>query len=459
MKTYLLLTILSTTLTALPYGIINAQEKDNTGTWTLEQCIDHALKNNIELKSERLSTEESKISLSDSKWAFAPSLSASTSYNISIGRVLDETTYDFVTNQVMGSSGTSISASLPLFNGLRSLRQLQYSKMSKEAASLNYKKAENDLTLNITAYFLETLCAQENIRNCESIVKSLKKQEELTAEKVKHGKVTTADLLQIQSQLADAENTLLSAMHSYNMARINICQILEITDFRSFNPKNDFNDSITSYVFNDYYDIMENTGHMPEIRLAMKNISMSKKNIQIAKAQYYPALSLSAGYGTSYSNARQKAIANPDGSYTYRPYHFREQYADNASQYIAVSLSIPLFSNLSTINNVKRAKIELQRAEYALETAKKQLQKEMLQAVMDAETAWKKYEGSKKFLNSASEAARQITIKYETGAASVLEYNNVMTSLIEAQTQYLSSKYEYIFKMKVLSFYKNGFTA
>lgn len=458
MKKYLLLAILSA-LTTLPYGTINAQEKDHTGTWTLEQCIAHALKNNIELKSEKLSTEESKISLSDSKWAFAPSLSASTSYNISIGRVLDETTYDFVTNQVMGSSGTSISASLPLFNGLRSLRQLQYSKMNQEAASLNYKKAENDLTLNITAYFLETLCAQENIKNCESIVKSLKKQEELTAEKVKHGKVTTADLLQIQSQLADAENTLLTAIHNYDMARINICQILEITDFRSFNPQNDLNDSITSYVFNDYYDITENADYMPEIRLAKKNISMSKKNIQIAKSQYYPILSLSAGYGTSYSNARQKNIANPDGSYTYRHYPFWEQYADNASQYIAVSLSIPLFSNLSTINNVKRAKIELQRAEYDLETAKKQMRKEMLQALMDAETAWKKYEGSKKFLNSASEAARQITIKYEAGAASVLEYNNVMTSLIEAQTQYLSSKYEYIFKMKVLSFYKNGFTA
>jgi len=115
-----------------------------------------------------------------------------------------------------------------------------------------------------------------------------------------------------------------------------------------------------------------------------------------------------------------------------------------------------LLSN-STVNSIKKAKLELKRNEYAFYTVKKQVEKELTQAMMDVETAWKKFQGSKKYLSSAKEAIRQITLKFETGAAGILEYNDVMSSLIDAQTQYLSTKYEYLFKIKVLSLYQNEF--
>lgn len=357
-------------LILLPGNMLYSQENTPLQkSWTLEECIRYALENNIELKSERLSVEESKISLSDSKWAFAPNVSASTSYNLSIGRVLDETTYEFVTNQMMESSSSSVSASILLFDGLKSLRQLQYSKLNKEATALKYKKVENDLYLNITAYFLEILCAQENIKNCKSIVESLKEQEELISVKVDHGKVTVADLLQIQSKLADAENTLLSAEHSYDLSRMNLCQLLEIKDYISFIPSVVNTDSIEFYHYNRI-DILGEIDYLPEIALAKKNIELSRKSIQISKAQYYPTLSLSLGYGSSFSNARQKVLQNEDGSYLYNSYPFWEQYKDNASQYISLGLSIPLFTN-SSINSVRKAKLELKRNEYAFYTAKK----------------------------------------------------------------------------------------
>lgn len=424
-------------------------------SWTLEECIRYALENNIELKSERLSVEESKISLSDSKWAFAPNVSASTSYNLSIGRVLDETTYEFVTNQMMGSSSSSVSASILLFDGLKSLRQLQYSKLNKEAAALKYKKAENDLYLNITAYFLETLCALENIKNCTSIVESLKKQEELVSVKVDHGKVTVADLLQIQSKLADAENTLLSAEHSYDLSRMNLCQLLEIKDYTSFIPSVINTDSIDFFPYS-HMDILGGIDYLPEIALAKKNIEMSRKSIQISKAQYYPTLSLSLGYGSSFSDARQKVLQNEDGSYIYNSYPFWEQYKDNASQYISLGLSIPLFTN-SSINSVRKAKLELKRNEYALYTAKKQVEKELTTAIMDTETAWKKFQVSKKHLALAQEVMYQITLKFEAGSIGTFDYRDAVSSLIEAQTQYISTKYEYIFKVNVLKFYQNDF--
>lgn len=149
MKFYLSRIALLFMLLLLSRNISYSQDDNHAQKcWTLEECIRFARDNNIELKSEKLSIREANLSLSDSKWAFAPNLSASTVYNLSIGRVLDETTYEFVTNQTMRSSNSSVSIDILLFDGLRNLRQLQYSKLNKEAAVLKYRKAENDLCLN-----------------------------------------------------------------------------------------------------------------------------------------------------------------------------------------------------------------------------------------------------------------------------------------------------------------------
>lgn len=434
--------------------LMMAQVTDSLMRWTLDDCISRALEHNIELRSERLSVDEKDISLSDSRWAFVPSFSASAGYNLSTGRVLDETTYDFVTNETVGSSSASVSGSVLLFNGLRNLRQLQYSRIDREAAELQVKKAEDDLRLNVTAYFLEVLCAWENIRDCEAVVASLRKQEEHTSEKVRAGKVTRADLLQIQSQLSEAENSLIVAEHSYGLSRLNLCQLLEIEDYSSFIPYFDSGDSL-EYVLKDYDAILNGAERLPEVELARKEVELARKNIQLARSSYYPSLSLSAGYGSSYSNVRQKVLVDNDGSYTYAPYPFIEQYRDNASAYVSFGLSIPILNGMTTRNSVRRAKVQLQRSELALETAKKSVRKEILQAVMDTEAAWKRYVSSASYLASAREAARQIEITYAEGAASVVEYNTAMSTLVEAQTQLLSAKYEYVFKLKVLELYED----
>lgn len=442
--------IIPALLSVLP-AMLSAQTADST-LWTLERCVEYALEHNIELNSERLAVRESEIALSDSKWTFVPRISASTGYNLSIGRVLDETTYDFVTSQLVGSSTASLSASVPIFSGLRNIRQLQAAEIGNRTAKLQVEKASNDLRLNITAYFLEVLCAMENISNCESLVESLRQQELHTQKKVETGKVTYADLLQVRSRLAEAENSLLAAFHSYDVSRLNICQLLEVEDYTSFIPCTDVYDSISCTTI-DRMDVLENAYSLPQIRLAENAVELSKKNIQIARSSYYPALSLSFGYGSSYSSARQKVIVNPDDTYSYNPYPFFEQYGDNANGYVSLGITIPILNGMSARNGVKRAKLDLKRSEYALATARKQLRKEVLQAIMDTETAWKKYTGSVRYLESAKEALRQIGLKYEAGAANMTEYTTAVSTMSEAQYQYLSSKYEYIFKEKILEFY------
>lgn len=141
--------------------------------WSLEECIAYALEHNIEIKSQALITEAKRVDLAESKWAYAPSISASNSYNLSTGRVLDPTTYDFIENQTVQGNNTSISAGISLFGGMGNLHQLKRAKLDLHAALLGVEKARNDITLNVTAYYLEILCAHENIRNAKQIVSPL----------------------------------------------------------------------------------------------------------------------------------------------------------------------------------------------------------------------------------------------------------------------------------------------
>lgn len=191
--------------------------------WTLEECITHAYEHNIEIKTEELTAAEKRIALSESKWNYAPDLSASTGVSFSTGRVLDETTYEFVENETVAGNNASLGANIQIFGGLKNYYNLKRAQLDLRSSLLAVEKMRNDVRMNVTAYYLEILCAEETIRDAEQVVAELRIQEEKTAKKVEARKVTTADLLQIRSQLADAENDVLTARNTYDIARLNLC--------------------------------------------------------------------------------------------------------------------------------------------------------------------------------------------------------------------------------------------
>ena len=441
---------------SLPARAITYSETDSIITWTLDDCISRAMDKSLVLESKRLDISDKQVSVSESKWAFAPDVTAGSNYNISIGRVLDETTYDFVTNETVGSSSTSISGSITIFNGLRSIRSFQYARLDKQAAELGLLQAEDELEIGVTAGFLETLCAMENIKNCQAIITSINEQLRSASERVSVGKATGSELLQIQSQLADAENRLLTAWHDYDMARLDLCQLLEIEDFKSFTP--DGRDYITT-LGNDtninYSVLIANASQLPSVKIAAKNVELARKSMQMTRSAWCPSIVLSAGYGTSFSNARQKIMAGDNGQLTYDAYPFREQYSDNASYYLSIGINIPIFDRLATRSQVRHAAITHSQSLIQLQTATKQARKEVMQIIMDVETAWQQYQGAKAYLSSATEAARQISLKYEAGAASATDYNTAISTLIDAQIKNLTGKYEYALKLKILEVYKN----
>ena len=206
-----------------------------------------------------------------------------------------------------------------------------------------------------------------------------------------------------------------------------------------------------------YKEVLDATWGLPELETARVEVDLARRNLQIARTAYWPTLSLSVGYGSSYSGARQKMFQNTDGSYHYDVYPFLEQYKDNANSYVLMSLNIPIFNKLTTRKNVQRQKLAIRQAEYYLQITEKQVKKDVMQVLIDVRTAWERYLGAQKHVVSAEEATRQISRKYDLGAATITDYNAAISAQIKARSQLLQAKYEYLFKIKILTYYANGY--
>ena len=152
--------------------------------WTLEECIAHAYEHNIEIKTQELTAAEKRIALAESKWSYAPDLSVSNSSSLATGRVLDETTYEFVENETVAGNSSSLGANILLFGGLKNYYNLKRAQLDLRSSLLAVEKMRNDVRMNVTAYYLEVLCAEETIRDAEQVVAELRIQEEKTAKKV-----------------------------------------------------------------------------------------------------------------------------------------------------------------------------------------------------------------------------------------------------------------------------------
>ena len=174
--------------------------REARSSWSLEECISYALEHNIEIKRQELGVDDSETGLSESRWDYAPSLSAGASYSISSGRVLDQTTYEFIENNVVGSSSASVSGSVQVFSGMRRHYALKKAKASLKASLADLESVRQYVELNVTAAYLQILCDQENLAAAREMASMLEAQMERIQTMVDLGRVTEADLLQIRSQ-------------------------------------------------------------------------------------------------------------------------------------------------------------------------------------------------------------------------------------------------------------------
>ena len=426
------------TIAVLSAGSAMAQKQ-----WNLKQCIEYAIEHNLTIKQQEAAKDESAVDLNTAKWSRLPDLNGSASHSFNFGRSLQmDNTYQQLNTQ---NTGLNLSTSIPLFTGMQIPNQIALSKLNLKAAVEDLNKAKEDISIQVTSAYLQVLFNEELAKVAHEQVAL---SEEMLKQKTaffKVGKASEAELYEAKSRAAQDQLSAVQADNEYRLALLDLSQLLELPTPEGFgiiSPSID-EDKDFSILTSPADIYSEALLIKPSIKAAQYRVEGAQKSIRIAQSGYYPQLSLGAGIATSYYNVSGRENGN-----------FGSQLRDNFSQYIGLSLNIPIFNRFSTRNQVRKARIQQTTLNWQLEDAKKALYKEIQQAYYNAVNAESKFESSRTADEAAKASFNLMKEKYANGKATSTEFNEARTNWLKAVSDRIQAKYDYLFRTKTLDFYK-----
>lgn len=415
--------------------------------WSLRRCIDYAIEHNINIRRTANAVEQSAVEANTAKWARLPNLNGSAGQSWNWGRtqtaVKNEETGDYSTVYVNTSSQGSnlnLSTSIPLFTGLQIPNQYALAKLNLKAAMADLAKAQEDIAINVASAYLQVLFNQELQQVAESQVELSLQQQARITRLADMGKASMAEVAEAKARVAQDQMTAVQARNNYELALLDLSQLIELESPEGFlleSPDVSFALQQLTPPDEIYQTALTNK---PAIQAAEYRLEGSKHSIRIAQSAYYPQLNLNGSLGTNYYSTINRT--------------FRQQMGDNFSKYVGLSLSVPIFNRFSTRNRVRSARLQRDNYELQLTETKKTLYKEIQQAWYNAVAAESKYSSSHTAAEAGAESFRLMSEKYENGKANAVEYNEAKQNLMRAQSDELQAKYEYLFRSKILDFYK-----
>ena len=424
-------------------GIGSVQAQDTTPqTWTLRQCIDYAIEHNIDIRQTANEAEQNKISVNTAKWARLPNLNGGISQGWSWGRTASPKDNSY-SDTNSSSTGVNLSTNVPLFTGLQLSNQYSLAKLNLQAAIEDLNKAKEDIAINVTSAYLQVLFNQE-------LSKIAHNQVDLSKDQLKRiqglqgvGKASSSEVAEAQARVAQDEMTAVQSDNTYKLSLLDLTQLLELPTPEGFvleNPKEELEfESLTPP--DDIYT--QALTYKPSIKAAEYRLQGSLNSIRIAQSAFYPQLSFSAGLGSNYYTVSGRSESS-----------FGSQMKNNLNKYIGFNLSVPIFNRFATRNRVRTARLQQIDLSLKLDNSKKVLYKEIQQAWYNALAAESKYNSSEVAVKANEESFRLMSEKFNNGKATFVEYNEAKLNLTKALSDKLQAKYDYLFRTKILDFYK-----
>lgn len=411
--------------------------------WTLKKCIDYAIEHNLTIKQQEASAEQSKIELSTAKNSRLPDLNGSASHSFSFGRSLQaDNTYNSINTQ---NTGFSLSTSVPLFTGLQIPNNIALSKLNLQAALEDLNAAKENVSIQVASSYLQVLFNDELARVAHEQVDLSREMLVQREAYFRNGKASESELYEAKSRVAQDELSAVQADNDYQLALLDLSQLLELPSpdgFAIVSPQTDAVENLgtplpPAEIYADALLVK------PVIKAAQYRLEGAQKSIRIAQSAYYPQLSLGAGLSTNYY--KMSGMDNAG---------FGSQLRDNFSQYVGLTLSIPIFNRLATRNRVRSARIQQTTLGWQLEDSKKTLYKEIQQAYYNTLSAQTQYTSSRTAAEAAKASFDLMKERYMNGKANATEFNESRTAWMRAVSDQLQAKYNYIFRFKILDFYR-----
>jgi outer membrane protein len=335
------------------------------------------------------------------------------------------------------------------------IKRNEYDVLASEQDLLNIK---DNIALTVALNYLQVLLNMELVAATSDQLNITLQQIEKTKKLVDAGSSARGNLLQIESQAAQEELQLINIKNQLDLSYLDITQLLEIKTPVGFEIDVPVLGLDTNAIISGNIEEIFNIalGTRPEVKSSELKLSASEYDLKVARGGRSPKLSMSGSVSTGYSDIRQKILGIDPGTaeILYGPYPFNEQFRDNVNSVLGFTMNIPILNGWQVNKNISNSKLSIQSSQYTLDATKKQLYKNIQQSFSDASAALKKYNASIKAVTSMVESFRYTEQKFNVGLVTPVDYNVAKSQLLKAQSELSQAKYEFIFKTKVLDFYK-----
>lgn len=417
-------------------------EKKANKIWTLQDCISYAVENNITIKDAELSGNEASVNLMESKSSRLPNLIGTASQSLAFGNSIDPITSNYV-SQSINSTNLGINSSMTLFSGNQINNQIAVDKLSVNQSLFNIEEAKNNIKLSVLEAYLQALYNKESIVIAENNLKASEKEVERAKSRLDAGSIAMQDYTDALSQAASNKYDVIAAKNSYELQIVELKQLLELDPLESIEIEAVNDDSDLINLVPSKIDIYNRALKiLPEIHSSTLDVTMSEKNLDIAKGSYLPTLSLTGSLGSGYTSIDET--------------NFTDQFDVNFNQKIGLSLSIPIFNRNQTKAKVNSAKINIDRSKLQLNTVKKELYKKIETAYQNSVSSQEQLLAAKSSRNTAQESYKLAQKKYELGALSTTDLVISQNTYTNAEQNYIQAKYLSIMYYQLLQFYQGN---
>jgi outer membrane protein len=456
-------------------------------TYSLEDCIRIALETNPQIKISELQVETNGNYAAQSRWQRWPSLAFSAGQGFSSGRNIDPYTNVYV-QQNVNSNNYQLGASVILFNGFQLKNAVVRNDINLKASQKDLEAARNDIMLNVALSYLQIISNEELIEVARRQVDATLLQVERTGKLVLAGTLAESNLLDLKAQLANDELTLVNNQNNLEISKLNLKQLMNMPGSNPINvvkiPVADPTLQAYDATIQEIFEVA--AGNLPQMKAANLRIESAQRSVEIARGAGMPSLSLGGGISTAFSSAAPKQRFIPDGTGSttidipsvnnyvrygdftlpviqrvttpngrMQDFGYLNQLDGNRNSYINLSLRIPIFSNFQVKYNVANAKLQQKNVEYQAQQANLTIRKNVEQAYIDMTNSAKRYAATANQVRALSEAFRVAQVRFDVGAINSTEYNIAKANLDRANGNLVQSKYDYVFRTKILDFYMN----
>ena len=419
--------------------------------WTLQECIDYAMANNITLQQSKLKKESATEELKGAKAALLPTLSAST--NQSFGyQPWKDTGMSYVTNGTVNTKvdktsyngSYSLSGQWTVWNGNRNINTIKLDQLSEEQAELSTKETANSIQERIAQIYAQILYLAENVKVNEQMLETSKKNDERGKEMLSVGKMSKADVAQLSAQRANDEYTIVEAQSQLMNYELQLKQLLEITDEERFQVAiPEITDEQVLAQIPELQTVYEQAlMSRPEIERSQLAIKSSGVNVALAKAGWMPSVNLTGGITTSTNSLSGNG--------------WGDQIKSNVNTSLGVGVTVPIYDGRSTKTSVNKAKIQQLQAQLDLQDQQKTLYSNIQQFWLNAWTNQQKYQAAKSSVESAQQSYDLLSEQFRLGLKNIVELMAGKDNLLSQQQSQLQSKYLALYNQQMLEFYQNG---